>query len=60
MVTIGETTGGEGVIGRVVIIYIHYFIKQMINGNLLHSTGKSTQQCVITYIGKTEWIYVYV
>ena len=43
MVTIGETVVEEGEIGRVGIPYTHYFIKEMINKNLLYSTGKSTQ-----------------
>ena len=35
----------------------------VVQAGLLYSTGKSTQQCVITYMGKEsekEWIYVYV
>ena len=52
MVTIGETTAGEGRIGTVEITYTHYRVKQMINENLPQSTGKSTQQFVITYMGK--------
>ena len=57
MVTIGETTGEEGRIGRLGITYTHYCIKEIINKNLLYSTGKSTQS-VITNMGKKEWIYL--
>ena len=44
-------------------IYTLLYIKQIINRDLLYSTGKSTQYFVITYMGKEsekEWIYVYV
>ena len=39
------------------------YIKEIGYKDLLYSTGKSTQYCVITYMGKVsekEWIYVYV
>ena len=40
--------GGEG------LTYTHYYlyIKQIINKDLLYSTGNSTQCSVITYMGK--------
>ena len=41
MVTTGETTGG-GKNWSVGITYTHRYIKQMVNGALLHSTRKCT------------------
>ena len=44
-------------------IYALLYIKQIINKDLLYSTGNSTQYTVITYMGKEsekEWKYVYV
>ena len=44
-------------------IYTLMYIKQIINKDLLYTTGNSTQYSVITYMGKEsekEWIYVYV
>ena len=38
--------------GGVGITYAQYCIKQMINENLLYSTGKSTQEFAIMYVGK--------
>ena len=44
MVTTGETIGGgKGKSGTMGVTHTHYRIKQMINKNLLYSTGKSTQ-----------------
>ena len=34
---------GKGGAGRVGITHTHYYIKWIINRNLLHSTGKATQ-----------------
>ena len=48
----GKTWRGEGGIKRMGITYTDYCIKEMINKNLLYSSGKSTQQFVITYTGK--------
>ena len=42
--------------------HIHY-INQMMKENLLlqcYSTGKYTQQFVITYMEKKEWTYLYI
>ena len=42
-------------------IYTLLHIKQIINRDLMYSTGNSTQYSVITYMGKEsekEWIYV--
>ena len=40
--------------------HTHYCIKQMITKNLLYSTGISTQQFVMTYMGKKNGdIYIY-
>ena len=52
MVTIDETVGGREKLGRWRITDTHDCIKQMIKENLLYSTGKSTQQFVISYMGK--------
>ena len=44
-------------------IYILLHIKQILNKDLLYSTGKSTQYSVISYMGKESekvWVYVYV
>ena len=44
-------------------IYILLYVKQILNKDLLYSTGNSTQYSVITYMGKEsekEQIYVYV
>ena len=44
-------------------IYTLLYIKYIINKDLLYSTGKSFQYCVMTYMEKEfkkEWIYVYV
>ena len=43
MVTIGENFGWREDLGGVGITYTRYCTKQMINKNLLYSTGKSTQ-----------------
>ena len=53
MVTMGkrERRGGlNWVIGT--DIYTLPYIKQIINKDLLYSTGKSTQYSVMTYMGK--------
>ena len=42
-------------------IYTRLHIKQILNKELVYSTGNSTQYSVITYMGKEseqEWIYV--
>ena len=44
-------------------IYTLLYIKQITNKDLLYSTGNSTQDSVMAYMGKEpkkEWIYVYV
>ena len=44
-------------------IYTLLYIKQIINKDLLDSTGNSIQYSVITSVGKEsekEWIYAYV
>ena len=44
-------------------IYTLLYIRQVVNKDLLYSTGNSTQYSIITYMGKEpdkEWIYVYV
>ena len=44
-------------------IYALLYTKQIINKDLLYSTGNSAQYPVITYMGKEsekEWTYVYV
>ena len=46
-----------------IIRYTLLYIKYTTNKDLLYSTGKSTQYCVITCMGREsekEWIYVYV
>ena len=43
---------GEERIGRMVVTYIHYNRKELLNENVLYSTGKSTQSFVITYVVK--------
>ena len=53
MGTIGETVG-RGKNRGFGITYIHYCIKYMINESLLDSTGKSTQQFIIIYMGKKD------
>ena len=43
--------------------YIHTTIYKESKKDLLSSTGKATQYCIITYMGKEcekEWMYVYV
>ena len=47
MVTKGERWGEAGI-----NIYTQLYIKQIINKDLLYSTGNSTQYSVITYTGK--------
>ena len=58
------TKGGGGIYQEFGInIYTLIYIKQVIDKDLLYSTGNSTQYSVITYMGKEsekEWIYVYV
>ena len=52
--------GGEGETRRNVTQTFMY-VKQIINKDLLRSTGKSTHYCVITYMGKgseNKWICV--
>ena len=46
--------GGQGGINSEfgINIYTLLYIKQIINKDLLYSTGKSTQYSVITYMGK--------
>ena len=55
---------GGGINQEVAInIYTLLYIKQIINKDLLYSTGDSTQYSAITYMrkeSKKEWIYVYV
>ena len=56
---------GGGGINQEFGINIHTLLyrKQIINKDLLYSTGNSTQYSVITYMEKEsekEWIYVYV
>ena len=49
--------------GKIRSIYTQFYIKQIINKDVLCTTGNSTQYSVITYMGKEsekEWIYVYV
>ena len=63
--TYGYQRGNVGGINQEFEINIHtlLYIKQIINKDLLYSTGNSTQYSVITYMGKEyekEWIYVYV
>ena len=61
-------TKGETLVGGInqefgINMYTLLYIKWITNKDLLHSTGKSIQYCVITYMGKEsekEWIYVYV
>ena len=56
---LGERTNQEVEIN----IYTLLYIKQKNNKYLLYNTGKSTQDSVITSMGKEseeEWIYVYV
>ena len=38
--------------GRMGVTYIHYNRKELLNENVLYSTGKSTQSFVITYVVK--------
>ena len=60
MVTTGETGGKTWRGGKGEITYTHYSITQMINENLIYSTGISTPQFVITYMGKKNGnIYMY-
>ena len=48
-----ENTEGGGIKQEVVIaVYMLLYIKQMGNKDLLHHTGKFTQYCVITCMGK--------
>ena len=53
---------GEGIKWGVGInIYTLLFMDSMSNKDLLHSRGKSTQDFVLTYMGKkneNEWMYV--
>ena len=43
----------EGWTGRSWLAYAHlYNVKQIINKDLLYSTGNSTQYSVMTYVGK--------
>ena len=59
--------GGKGM-GRTnweigIDVYTLLYIKQITNKDLLYSTGNSTQQSVMTYMGKEskkEWVHVYV
>ena len=52
--------GGNGRNRRIGITYTYYYIKQMINKNLLYSTGKSNQQFSIIYTRKKNgYIYMY-
>ena len=51
MVTIGETTEGEGRTGRV---GNNIYTIVMINENLLYSTGKSMQYFIITSMRKNN------
>ena len=63
MVTKGERVEGGINEEFEINIYTLLYIKQIINRDLLYSTGNSTQYSVITYMGKEsekEWIYVYV
>ena len=63
-----QTYGYEGKGGGInweigINIYTLLYIKQIINKDLLSSTGNSTQYSVMAYMGKEskkEWIYVYV
>ena len=62
MVTKGER-GGGGINQEVGInIYTPTYMKQIINNDLLYTTGDSIQYSVIIYMGKDSekaWIYVY-
>ena len=54
---------GEGKIKRLGLTYTHTAVHKIGNEDLLYSTGKYTQYCIITYIEKEserEWIYVFV
>ena len=55
-----KSLGAGGGIGMVGITYTHYCIKQMVNENILYSTGKSTQQCVVTYMGKKKGMDIFI
>ena len=58
-----EKHGGRGINQEVAVdIYTLLYIKQRGNKDLLYSIGKSTQYCVITYLGKEsekEYMYIY-
>ena len=59
MVTEGERPGGINW-ETGIDIYTLLYIKQIINKDLLNSTGNSTQYSIMTYMGKEskkEWIY---
>ena len=60
MCTVGETWGGgrkNWKAGNNINTLL--YIKLTANKDLLYSTGRSTQQSVITYMGKKEQIHVY-
>ena len=52
----------EGWIERLRLVYTQCYTKLISNEDLLYSSGKSIQYCVITYMGKEskkEWICIY-
>lgn len=60
MVTKGERWGRVK-LGGGGNIYTRLYIKQMINKDLLHSLGNSTQDSVVTHMGEEsekEWVHV--
>ena len=60
----GERYGwGKDKLGVGINIDTLLYIKQIINKDLLYSTGNSTQYSAITYMRKkseAEWIYIYI
>ena len=59
MVNIGET-GGKGGMNQEDGNNIYTLLNRMDNKNPLYCTKKPIQQFVITYMGKTNDVYIYV